>query len=58
MSLSVLEVLRNAEMNIKRESIMPILKVVGMSQLANAIKQLENDSDANKEFIDEESTNE
>lgn len=57
MSLSVLDVLRNAEMNL-RPDCPQCIKDIGVSQLSNAIKQLDQNSDADKEFIEEEDSDE
>lgn len=50
MSLSVLEVLENAKYNLEN-GVMPFQKDMAIEQLSNAIKQLEENSDANAEFI-------
>ena len=49
MSLTILEVLENAEYNLKN-GINPMSKDLAIEQLSNAIAQLEEDSDANAEY--------
>ena len=53
MSISVLEVLMNAKYNFENAQF-PFQIVMAKAQLSNAIEQLEKDSDANHEFVDEE----
>jgi len=53
MSISVLEVLMNAKHNFENAQY-PFQRVIAKAQLSNAIEQLEKDSDANHEFVDEE----
>ncbi len=53
MSITVLEVLKNAEYNLINGSI-PIQRSLAIQQLSNAILQLEEDSDADNEFIEKE----
>ena len=48
MSLSLLEVLQNAEYNLK--GTMEFQKKIGISQLSNALRQLEEDADPQDEF--------
>ncbi len=49
MSLTVLEVLENAQYNLER-GVTPIQKDIGLKQLGNAIKQLEEDGNADAEY--------
>lgn len=51
MSLSVLEVLQNAEYNLKN-GVMSMQKDIAISQLSNAILQLEENSNADAKFIE------
>lgn len=55
--ICVLDVLRNAEMNL-RPDCPQCIKDIGVSQLSNVIKQLEQDSDADKEFIGKDAIDE
>lgn len=51
MSLSVLEVLKNAQYNLSK-GFMQVQKDMGLNQLENAINQLEENPDANADFIE------
>lgn len=51
MALTVLEVLQNAEYNLKNGTL-PFQKELAVEQLSNAIKQLEDDGDAYKDFVE------
>ena len=51
MSLSVLEVLQNAEYSLKN-GVLPFQKELAVEQLTNAINQLSANSDADEDFIE------
>ena len=53
MSISILEVLANAQHNLKPGS-MPFQKTIGMEQLSNAITLLENGKTADDDFDEDE----
>jgi hypothetical protein len=54
MSLSVIEVLQNAQINLVNNRRQEFCFQIGKSQLENAIAQLEKNSDASAEFTEGE----